>query len=555
MSSNQATMDVSLGSATLTTTKTTSVAVIESESKECELSGVTTQRMRELNDKLLSTFLVNSDVLRKSIETAFVNKYNQSPSEHEINDSIYASLDTYLNNLEIEEQNDSDYSPDNEEDTIILESDLNDENEFETQLENEAKTQDNNDDTTVITHSTSIVESDDYQRHFREALQSMREMELVDKTKLFDSVRDSMKSEGQNITDEELSNALNTLNVTLMENDANNCDNMQYGTEEEEEEQDPILELTEEELQIEIAQAMDAVRRAGRIDGLKIAESVKEAFYELNGREPLKTEIKAVFKRIQNKFENEAKEDALEAMKEEQRNVCEKGKKLLITDATPISATTSAATLTSDTAHDIASNFLQYARSVIAKDLQRQAYQQLAQLIPNRQPTIDEINDTILSLCQTHFLLSNINNDNDCNDSSDSDYDPINDTEANALIMRDEMDEREFENSMKTMKKEDSNESKDTEEKEEMEINLPLKTAPVLTTPVKTKGKSSARVDFYFAEYNDNTNDFLKDKAFASFQRTHQREPNNEEMDNISKFLKTEKTIEAQFDDDMIDVD
>jgi len=284
-----------------------------------------------------------------------------------------------------------------------------------------------------------------------------------------------------------------------------------------------------------IAEAFDNIRRIGRSDGQRLARSVRDAFCEINGREPELREIAVVFTRIKDKLAEEAKEDGelLSSsrniiIKDDLTNADENVENVPQTNASNASKaddkdskelTKKLGLLSFDVntaSKEEKEELLKFARTIVRDDLEVQAKSQLSKLI-GRDPTKQELNDMLIQLATTSLL--------DCNfDSSDdaSDYNPNSNEEQQQLINdNDETAEFDDENSR--------------EQEEPTLINK-----PVLTTPVKNKGTSS-RVDYYFEKYSDDCSQLYINKAISSFKKLHNREPSHEEMDNMKHFLHTEK--------------
>jgi len=307
------------------------------------------------------------------------------------------------------------------------------------------------------------------------------------------------------------------------------------GDEDAEEEEEQYVGMTEEELSTLIAEAFDNIRRIGRSDGQRLARSVRDAFCEINGREPELREIAVVFTRIKDKLAEEAKEDGelLSSsrniiIKDDLTNADENVENVPQTNASNASKaddkdskelTKKLGLLSFDVntaSKEEKEELLKFARTIVRDDLEVQAKSQLSKLI-GRDPTKQELNDMLIQLATTSLL--------DCNfDSSDdaSDYNPNSNEEQQQLINdNDETAEFDDENSR--------------EQEEPTLINK-----PVLTTPVKNKGTSS-RVDYYFEKYSDDCSQLYINKAISSFKKLHNREPSHEEMDNMKHFLHTEK--------------
>jgi len=319
------------------------------------------------------------------------------------------------------------------------------------------------------------------------------------------------------------------------ENDENDDeDDEEAGDEdaEDDEEEEEYVGITEEEFSTLIAEAFDNIRRIGRSDGQRLARSVRDAFCEINGREPELREIAVVFTRIKDKLAEEAKEDG--ELLSSSRNIIIKDD--LTNTEENVPQTNASTTDDKDDkdnkeitkklgllSFDVNSaskeekeELLKFARSIVREDLEVQAKSQLSKLI-GRDPTKQELNDMLIQLATTSLL--------DCNfDSSDdaSDYNPNSNEEQQQLI-NDNEETAEFD---------------DENNREQEEPTLLNK--PVLTTPVKNKGTSS-RVDYYFEKYSDDCSQLYINKAVGSFKKLHNREPSNEELDNMKHFLHTEK--------------
>jgi hypothetical protein len=308
-------------------------------------------------------------------------------------------------------------------------------------------------------------------------------------------------------------------------------------------EEDHSVDMTEEEFSREIAEAFENIRRLGRIDGQRIAGFVRDTFCEINGREPELREIADVFSRIKHKLATEAKEDD-DVLASSRNLVIQDDITTVDTNKATVEPTTTTnviaieekdqkttvekfglfnidiATATNDEKEEI----LKYARNIVRDDLQTQATNQLSKLI-GREPTKQEFNDMLVQLATTSLLDCNFESSDDC-----SDYNP-DASEEKLQLQNDIQETTSFENA-------------NNEEREE----ATLKDKPILTTPVKNKGKSS-RVDYYFERYNDDSSEVLVNKAISSFKKMHNRGPNSDEIDNIKQFLRTEKANLLNEDD------
>jgi len=299
--------------------------------------------------------------------------------------------------------------------------------------------------------------------------------------------------------------------------------------ENEDEEEEEYVGMTEEEFSREIAEAFENVRRLGRIDGQRIARSVRDSFCEINGREPELREIADVFTRIKDKLAQEAKED--EDLLSSSRNIIIKDD---ITNANngldEVSASNNDDNAQNETIkkfglmsidvnnanEETKEELLKFARSIVKEDLQTQAKNQLSKLI-GREPTKLELNDMLVQLATTSLLDCSFDSGDDA-----SDYNPDANEEKQQLL-----------NDIKETEAFDEENSRETE--------LPtLINKPVLTTPVKNKGTAS-RVDYYFEQYNDDCSELLINKAVTSFKKMHNRDPNKDELYNMKHFLHTEK--------------
>lgn len=310
------------------------------------------------------------------------------------------------------------------------------------------------------------------------------------------------------------------------ENDEDDKNDEEVGDEDDEEEEE-YVGITEEELSTLIAEAFDNIRRIGRSDGQRLARSVRDAFCEINGREPELREIAVVFTRIKDKLAEEAKEDGelLSSsrniiIKDDITNADENVENVPIADDKDSKEITKKLGLlnfdVNTASKEEKEELLKFARTLVRDDLEVQAKSQLSKLV-GREPTKQELNDMLIQLATTSLL--------DCNfDSSDdaSDYNPNSNEEQQQLI-NDIEETAEFDD-------------ENTREQEEPT----LINKPVLTTPVKNKGNSS-RVDYYFERYSDDCSELYINKAVSSFKKLHNREPSNEELDNMKHFLHTEK--------------
>jgi len=306
--------------------------------------------------------------------------------------------------------------------------------------------------------------------------------------------------------------------------------------EEDVDEEEEYVGMTEEELSTLIAEAFDNIRRVGRSDGQRLARSVRDAFCEINGREPELREIASVFTRIKDKLAEEAKEDGDSELLSSSRNIIIKDDVTNVDEnvesaqqaKTPIpedkdkdnkEVTKKLGVLNFDigtATKEEKEELLKFARNLVRDDLEGQAKKQLSKLI-GREPTKQELNDMLIQLATTSLL--------DCNfDSSDdaSDYNP-NTNDEQQLLANDNEETAQF----------DDDNSRETEEPT-------LIDKPVLTTPVKNKGNSS-RVDYYFEKYSDDCSQLYINQAISSFKKLHNREPNDEEKDKMKHFLHTEK--------------
>jgi len=306
---------------------------------------------------------------------------------------------------------------------------------------------------------------------------------------------------------------------------------------EEAEEEEQYVGMTEEELSTLIAEAFDNIRRIGHSDGQRLARSVRDAFCEINGREPELREIAVVFTRIKDKLAEEAKEDGDGELLSSSRNI------IIKDDVTNVDETVESAQQKASVTEDKDNKeitkklgllsldvntatkeekeeLLKFARSIVREDLEGQAKNQLSKLI-GRDPTKQELNDMLIQLATTSLLDCSFDSGDDA-----SDYNP-NANEEQEQLIHDNRETAEF----------DDENSRETEEPT-------LIDKPVLTTPVKNKGNSS-RVDYYFEKYSDDCSQLYINKAIGSFKKLHNREPNNEELDNMKHFLHTEKAIEV----------
>jgi len=328
------------------------------------------------------------------------------------------------------------------------------------------------------------------------------------------------------------------LSSKVSTNEDENGDEKDDEEEEEEEDEDDVEEdeeyvgITEQELSTLIAEAFDNIRQIGRSDGQRLARSVRDAFCEINGREPELREIAVVFTRIKDKLAEEAKEDG--ELLSSSRNIIIKDDITSTEDNVENVSQPNVPTADDKDSKEITKKFgllnfdvntaskeekeelLKFARTLVREDLEVQAKSQLSKLI-GREPTKQELNDMLIQLATTSLL--------DCNfDSSDdaSDYNPNSNEEQQQLI-NDIEETAEFDD-------------ENTREQEEPT----LINKPVLTTPVKNKG-SSSRVDYYFEKYSNDCSELYINKAISSFKKLHNREPSNEEMDNMKHFLHTEQ--------------
>jgi len=305
--------------------------------------------------------------------------------------------------------------------------------------------------------------------------------------------------------------------------------------EEAEEEEEQYVGMTEEELSTLIAEAFDNIRRIGHSDGQRLARSVRDAFCEINGREPELREIAVVFTRIKDKLAEEAKEDGDGELLSSSRNIIIKDdvtnadetvennrQKASVTedkDKDNKEITKKLALLNLDVNNatkEEKEELLKFARNIVREDLEGQAKNQLSKLI-GRDPTKQELNDMLIQLATTSLLDCNFDSGDDA-----SDYNP-NSNEEQQQLVNDNVETAEFDD-------------ENSREKEEPT----LIDKPVLTTPVKNKGNSS-RVDYYFEKYSDDCSQLYINKAITSFKKLHNRDPSNDELDNMKHFLHTEK--------------
>jgi hypothetical protein len=273
--------------------------------------------------------------------------------------------------------------------------------------------------------------------------------------------------------------------------------------------------MTVAEFQAEMNEALANVRRLGRLDGQRLASSLAETFYEINGREPEVGEITAIFRRIKESLALEADEDL---------QVDDGSAKSYATKISPLNDASPA-------------ELVEYANRLVTEDLVVRSRQSFL-LANGRKPDNYELRLQMIELFQTLVIESPDVSYAVVNDSeeyeADSDYNPENKFDQE-LLLKDAQETKDFDDSAVIDAEEDEKKS------EEEAPTMPMPTSvKMIATPAKQK-VNAVQYDVYFSESANGLSPAADAKNLARarkrFARMHKRKPTAVEVGQMKLFL------------------
>jgi len=161
----------------------------------------------------------------------------------------------------------------------------------------------------------TIISSKDFDAEYFEAIQCVVNAAKLEKERIYAKISKKYEKE---FGDEVIEKAFEQFVDFEFEQEANENEEEQDNEESVVEELEQESAVESEEYRIEMEYALNSVRRLAAKHKESFVDSVCDAFKSLNGSEPSVSELSAVFKAIRMEFAEEAREEYLSDIAEEE---------------------------------------------------------------------------------------------------------------------------------------------------------------------------------------------------------------------------------------------
>jgi len=295
------------------------LALFEKESlvnSICDTFASYNGREPTINDISAIFGRVKQALALEAVEDEMNEQYEEIEDEvdsdyHPNDDSFDYDFDQDINEkCYISSSEDSDYDPDDAEDIKQVEADL-EEDFSEDEEEEDAVVEDEQ----ISYDEETIISSKDFDAEYFEAIQCVVNAAKLEKERIYAKISKKYEKE---FGDEVIEKAFEQFVDFEFEQEANENEEEQDNEEDVVEELEQESAVESEEYRIEMEYALNSVRRLAAKHKESFVDSVCDAFKSLNGSEPSVSELSTVFKAIRMEFAEEAREEYLSDIAEEE---------------------------------------------------------------------------------------------------------------------------------------------------------------------------------------------------------------------------------------------